>query len=126
MLHEIGHSLGLGHLGGYNAEEGVTNYWTSSNWANDSKAISTMSYILNSQNPNIDAKTHPYISTGLHDNKFGIDYKQAIEAFLLAQKMPNLEIKGLDCHIGSQITNLLPFEQAFKRIEELVQPPSEA
>ena len=56
FIHEIGHSLGLGHLGGYNALPGVTNYWTSSNWANDSRAISAMSYISNSQNPNIDAK----------------------------------------------------------------------
>jgi diaminopimelate decarboxylase len=60
-------------------------------------------------NPNISVKTHPYMTTGLLENKFGLDEKAAAEAYAKASKLPNIEIKGIACHIGSQITSLAPF-----------------
>ena len=71
-------------------------------------------------NPNVDAKTHPYISTGLKNNKFGVAYEDALNIYLLAAKMPNIAIHGVDCHIGSQITELSPFLDAFDRVLALV------
>lgn len=71
-------------------------------------------------NPNVDAKTHPYISTGLRDNKFGVAYEDAFALYRKAAEMPNVEIHGVDCHIGSQLTELSPFLDAFDRILELV------
>lgn len=71
-------------------------------------------------NPNIDPKTHPYIATGLKENKFGIDYQDAIDAYTRAAKLSNLRIKGVDCHIGSQITELQPFVAATDRMLELI------
>jgi diaminopimelate decarboxylase len=63
-------------------------------------------------NPDIDAKTHPYISTGLKDNKFGIHSEEALSLYLTAKSMVNIEIIGIDCHIGSQLTELEPFKEA--------------
>ena len=71
-------------------------------------------------NPNVDAKTHPYISTGLKNNKFGVAYEDALDIYLQALKMSNIEIHGVDCHIGSQITELSPFLDAFDRVLALV------
>lgn len=71
-------------------------------------------------NPNVDAKTHPYISTGLKNNKFGVAYEEALSIYLQAAKMPNIAIHGVDCHIGSQITELSPFLDAFDRVLALV------
>ncbi len=71
-------------------------------------------------NPNVDAKTHPYISTGLKNNKFGVAYEDALNVYLQAAAMPNIEIHGVDCHIGSQITELSPFLDAFDRVLLLV------
>jgi len=71
-------------------------------------------------NPDVDAKTHPYISTGLKENKFGIDISKALEVYRLAATLPNLEIKGVDCHIGSQLTKLQPFLDALDRVLLLV------
>jgi diaminopimelate decarboxylase len=71
-------------------------------------------------NPNVDAKTHPYISTGLKNNKFGVAYGDAVEIYTLAAAMENIAIHGVDCHIGSQITELSPFLDAFDRILALV------
>lgn len=71
-------------------------------------------------NPNVDAKTHPYISTGLKNNKFGVAYEDAVDIYLQAAEMPNIEIHGVDCHIGSQITELSPFLDAFDRVLALV------
>jgi diaminopimelate decarboxylase len=56
-------------------------------------------------NPNVDAQTHPYISTGLKENKFGIDIDAAVEVYLRASRLPGLRIVGIDCHIGSQLTS---------------------
>lgn len=67
-------------------------------------------------NPDVDAKTHPYISTGLKENKFGISVNQAREVYRLAQRLPNIEITGMDCHIGSQLTELQPFLDATDRV----------
>lgn len=67
-------------------------------------------------NPNIDAKTHPYISTGLQNNKFGIAYDMAIATYQRTQAMPNIEIHGIDCHIGSQLTELSPLLEALDRV----------
>lgn len=71
-------------------------------------------------NPDVDAKTHPYISTGLKDNKFGVDFNQALSLYLDAKNMSYIDIKGIDCHIGSQITELNPFIDALDRVLSLV------
>ena len=71
-------------------------------------------------NPDVDAKTHPYISTGLKDNKFGVDFNQALALYLEAKGMSHIQIKGIDCHIGSQITELKPFVDALDRVLSLV------
>ena len=71
-------------------------------------------------NPNVDAKTHPYISTGLKENKFGIAHEQALTVYQQAQAMPNIAVHGIDCHIGSQLTEIEPFVEALKRVLELV------
>jgi len=71
-------------------------------------------------NPDIDAKTHPYISTGLRKHKFGIPIEEALENYLIASRMENIEIKGIHKHIGSQITDVLPFRDALKNILSLV------
>ncbi len=71
-------------------------------------------------NPDIDPKTHPYISTGLKKNKFGIDIKKSLDEYKLARRLENIDIVGVDCHIGSQITDLGPFVAAIQRIRELI------
>ncbi|HEY1584124.1 MAG TPA: diaminopimelate decarboxylase, partial [Polyangia bacterium] len=70
-------------------------------------------------NPDVDAQTHPYISTGLKKNKFGIAVTQARAAYAEARGLPHLEIVGLDCHIGSQLTKTTPFKDAIARLGEL-------
>jgi len=67
-------------------------------------------------NPNVDAKTHPYISTGLKNNKFGVAYEDAFSLYQRAAAMPNIDVHGVDCHIGSQLTELPPFLDAFDRV----------
>lgn len=67
-------------------------------------------------NPDVDAKTHPYISTGLKENKFGIDINTVEPVYLRAAKMPNIEVTGIDCHIGSQLTDISPFMDALERL----------
>ncbi|MDG1579610.1 diaminopimelate decarboxylase [Pseudomonas sp. GOM6] len=71
-------------------------------------------------NPDVDAGTHPYISTGLKENKFGIDIEQAPAVYARAAALPNLKIVGVDCHIGSQLTSLPPFLDALERLLALV------
>ncbi len=70
-------------------------------------------------NPDVDARTHPYISTGLRDNKFGIDINQAPTLYAAAQSAANLEVVGIDCHIGSQLTSVEPFLAALDRLLDL-------
>jgi diaminopimelate decarboxylase len=72
-------------------------------------------------NPDIDPKTHPYISTGLKQNKFGIDIEQALMAYRLASQLPNLRIVGIDCHIGSQLVEVKPIVEALKKLKQLVE-----
>ncbi|RST54666.1 diaminopimelate decarboxylase [Variovorax sp. DXTD-1] len=72
-------------------------------------------------NPNVDPKTHPYISTGLKGNKFGIAHDRAVEAYRHAARLPGLEVVGIDCHIGSQITEASPYLDACDRILDLVE-----
>ncbi|MBB2494046.1 diaminopimelate decarboxylase [Aquipseudomonas ullengensis] len=71
-------------------------------------------------NPDVDAGTHPYISTGLKENKFGIDIEQAPAVYARAAALPNLKVVGVDCHIGSQLTSLPPFLDALDRLLALV------
>lgn len=67
-------------------------------------------------NPNVDAKTHPYISTGLKQNKFGVAYDEAIALYRRARDLPHLHISGMDCHIGSQLTEISPFIAAVEKV----------
>ena len=71
-------------------------------------------------NPDVDARTHPYISTGLKDNKFGIPMQAARQAYRVAAQLPHLRVTGVDCHIGSQLTDLAPFEDSVERVLALV------
>ncbi len=72
-------------------------------------------------NPNVDAKTHPYISTGLKENKFGVDINEAIDLYQKAHQSQHLSVQGLDCHIGSQITIVAPFLDALDKVLTLVE-----
>jgi len=71
-------------------------------------------------NPDVDAKTHPYISTGLKGNKFGIAHSDALQAYRHAAQLPGLRVVGIDCHIGSQITEMSPYLDAMDRVLDLV------
>jgi diaminopimelate decarboxylase len=68
-------------------------------------------------NPDVDPKTHPYISTGMKNNKFGLDLEQSLRAYELALTLPGIEPVGIDCHIGSQLTSIEPFLEALERIK---------
>jgi diaminopimelate decarboxylase len=72
-------------------------------------------------NPDVDAKTHPYISTGLKDNKFGIAYESVLATYAAAKFMPNCNIVGIDCHIGSQILDIQPYLDALDRVLLLIE-----
>ena len=72
-------------------------------------------------NPDVDPKTHPYISTGLRGNKFGIAHEDAATAFVHAASLPAIEVAGIDCHIGSQITDVGPYVEAIDRLLDLVE-----
>ncbi len=71
-------------------------------------------------NPDVDAQTHPYISTGLTQNKFGIAAAEARDAFRRAAELPGLDVRGIDCHIGSQLTKTSPFSDAIARLCDLI------
>lgn len=71
-------------------------------------------------NPDVDAKTHPYISTGLKQNKFGVAYEDALALYCQARDLPHLQIRGIDCHIGSQLTDVSPFQAAVGKVLQLV------
>jgi diaminopimelate decarboxylase len=72
-------------------------------------------------NPDIDPKTHPYISTGLKQNKFGIDILRAPMAYRLASQLPNLKVVGIDCHVGSQLVEVEPIIEALRKLKGLVE-----
>ncbi|MDC0390133.1 diaminopimelate decarboxylase [Candidatus Thioglobus sp.] len=84
-------------------------------------SLNTQASISIRVNPNVDAKTHPYISTGLKENKFGVDIDDALELYKTAQQSEYLLIKGLDCHIGSQITDVSPFIDALDKVLDLIE-----
>ena len=84
------------------------------------KSLNMVAPISFRVNPNVDAKTHPYISTGLKENKFGIDIQLAAAEYRRAAKMKNIKIIGMDCHIGSQLTDTSPFLAALDKLLELV------
>ena len=72
-------------------------------------------------NPDVDAATHPYISTGLNKNKFGIQYNDALRAYELADSLSHIELHGIDCHIGSQITSVEPYIDSLQRLLRIVE-----
>lgn len=84
------------------------------------EAMSVKASISIRVNPDVDAKTHPYISTGLRDNKFGVDIEHAPKVYRRAASLPNIEIKGVDCHIGSQLIDTSPLLDALERVLKLV------
>jgi diaminopimelate decarboxylase len=83
-------------------------------------ALNTKAGIALRVNPDVDPKTHPYISTGLKKNKFGIHIEQALKAYERARHLKHIEILGIDCHIGSQLIEVSPFIEALKRLKKLV------
>lgn len=85
--------------------------------AAEENAVATISLRVN---PDVDARTHPYISTGLKDNKFGIDINQAEALYRQAAELEHVDIAGVDCHIGSQLTEVAPFLDALDRVLALV------
>jgi len=72
-------------------------------------------------NPDVDPKTHPYISTGLKENKFGVTIKNAVEQYSAAADLRGLQVAGVSCHIGSQLTSISPFVDALKKLKDLIQ-----
>jgi diaminopimelate decarboxylase len=72
-------------------------------------------------NPDVDPRTHPYISTGLKRNKFGINIQKSLDEYRLASTLPHVQVMGVSCHIGSQLTEVDPFVEALQRVKELVQ-----
>ncbi|MGA2403783.1 MAG: diaminopimelate decarboxylase [Syntrophobacteraceae bacterium] len=84
------------------------------------EAMSTKVSVSLRVNPDIDPNTHPYISTGMKKNKFGISVDSALRAYEKAKSLKNIEIVGLDCHIGSQLTDVTPFVDALKRLRSLI------
>ena len=86
----------------------------------EASAMGTTANISIRVNPDVAVDSHPYISTGLKDNKFGITYKNALTLYIKASKLSSLNIIGIDFHIGSQITSILPFIDSIKSIKSLV------
>ena len=84
------------------------------------REMSTKAPVSVRVNPDIDAKTHPYISTGLKENKFGVAFGEALRIYRKAHALGCLDVVGIDCHIGSQLTELAPFIDAFSKVLELV------
>ncbi len=82
--------------------------------------LGTVAHVSLRVNPDVDANTHPYISTGLKENKFGIDIAAAPRVYAHAAQLPSLKVVGVDCHIGSQLTELSPFVDALERVLQLV------
>jgi len=82
--------------------------------------LNTVAPIALRVNPDVDPKTHPYTSTGLRKNKFGVDTETALEGYRRAQGLANVEVVGIDCHIGSQITEIDPFADALSSLKSLI------
>ena len=86
--------------------------------AGENQKIARVSFRVN---PDVDAKTHPYISTGLKENKFGINFEDAESVYLKARGLAHIDVIGIDCHIGSQLTELSPYIDALERLLYLIQ-----
>jgi diaminopimelate decarboxylase len=115
MADEMEHALAVG-VGCFNVE-------SEAELVRLSEVASRVGKIANISlrvNPDVDAQTHPYISTGLKDNKFGIDIKKAAAVYAHAATLPGLKIVGVDCHIGSQLTDISPFLDALERVLALI------
>ena len=93
---------------------------------NLAKGLGKKARIAIRANPDVDPKTHPYISTGLKENKFGIDINEAPELYTMAAGMENLWVSGVSCHIGSQLTELSPFVDALRKLTQLIEGLEEA
>lgn len=91
--------------------------------ANQAGAIAAVSLRVN---PDVDAKTHPYISTGLKENKFGIAIEQALAVYQRAATLPGIKVLGVDCHIGSQITEVAPYLDALDKLLALIEALAQA
>jgi len=87
---------------------------------NAAKQLNVVASISLRVNPNVDAKTHPHVTTGLTENKFGVDINSAKDFYTEAESLTNVKISGVDCHIGSQLTDLEPYNNAFSQISNLV------
>jgi diaminopimelate decarboxylase len=87
---------------------------------NVAKSMGVIAPVSLRVNPDVDAQTHPYISTGLKENKFGVDIEEAINVYEQAARLTNLHIKGVDCHIGSQLITIDPFLDALDRVLRLI------
>ena len=98
----------------------VESYDELNNINNIAKKLNKKAPVALRVNPDVDPKTHPYISTGLKQNKFGVDIKQAVDWYKYAKGLSNVEIIGVDCHIGSQLTEISPFIDAIKRVKNLI------
>ena len=85
------------------------------------QSLGTVARVSLRVNPDVDAGTHPYISTGLKGNKFGIDHEHAPRCYRRAAELPGLEVVGIDCHIGSQITDAAPYLDALDRLLDLIE-----
>jgi diaminopimelate decarboxylase len=82
--------------------------------------MGTVARIALRVNPDVDPMTHPHISTGMKENKFGIDIGRSLEEYRRAAKLDHIQVMGVDCHIGSQITRIAPFIDALDRLKELI------
>jgi len=114
-IEEIDYALKLGiHCFNVESEQEL---WRIRDRANNLGLVAPISMRVN---PNVDAKTHPYISTGLKENKFGIDIQDALNVYDYAKSLDHLHIKGVDCHIGSQLIDTQPLIAALKRMLRLI------
>ncbi len=91
--------------------------------AGDMDAVAPISFRIN---PDVDPKTHPYISTGLKKNKFGIPHEEAVRIYREASELPNIDVIGIDAHIGSQLIDVSPFSDAVKRLIDLIESIKDA
>jgi diaminopimelate decarboxylase len=114
LAHEIEHAISVG-IGCFNIESQPELVRLQQIAARMGKVVPIAIRV----NPDIDARTHPYISTGLKENKFGVDIADALALYQQAAQLPNIKIIGVACHIGSQLTEIEPFLQAFDRIYAL-------
>jgi diaminopimelate decarboxylase len=113
---EMGHALQAG-IGCFNVESEAELAVLSE----VATGLNTTAHVSIRVNPNVDPKTHPYISTGLKDNKFGVAHEDALRIYQYAATLNGLKIVGIDCHIGSQITDSTPYLDAMDRILDLVE-----